>query len=87
MECVAREITGDKKLTLGELIKKNREIVPAPLDTVIGKMWGFSSEQGRHLQEGKEPAFDEVELLVGLSASISAYLARRSPKFKERGGT
>ncbi|CAG0941078.1 hypothetical protein BROC_01266 [Candidatus Brocadiaceae bacterium] len=85
MECVAREITGDKKLTLGELIKKNREIVPAPLDTVIEKMWGFSSEQGRHLQEGKEPAFEEVELLVGLSASISTYLARKSPKFKETG--
>ncbi len=87
LECVAREITGDKKLTLGELIKKNREIVPAPLGTVIEKMWGFSSEQGRHLQEGNEPAFDEVELLVGLSASISTYLARKSPKFKERGGT
>ncbi len=87
LECVAREITGDKKLTLGELIKKNREIVPAPLDTVIEKMWGFSSEQGRHLQEGKEPAFDEVELLVGLSASISTYLARKSPKFKEAGTT
>lgn len=87
LECVTREITGDKKLTLGELIKKNREIVPAPLDTVIEKMWGFSSEQGRHLQEGNEPAFDEVELLVGLSASISTYLARKSPKFKETGTT
>jgi len=87
LECVAREITGDKKLTLGEIIKKNREIVPAPLDIVIEKMWGFSSEQGRHLQEGKEPAFDEVELLVGLSASISTYLARKSPKFKETGTT
>ena len=85
LECVVREVTGDKKLTLGELIKKNREIVPAPLDIVIEKMWGFSSEQGRHLQEGKEPAFDEVELLVGLSASISTYLARKSPKFKETG--
>lgn len=85
LECVAREIKGDKKLTLRELIKKNREIVPVPLDTVIEKIWGFSSEKGRHLQEGKEPAFDEVELLVGLSASISTYLARKSPKFKETG--
>lgn len=85
LECVAREITGDKKLTLGEIIKKNREIVPAPLDTVIEKMWGFSSEQSRHLQEGKEPAFDEVELLVGLSASISTYLARKSPKLSRMG--
>lgn len=85
LECVAREITRDKKLTLGEIIKKNREIVPAPLDTVIEKIWGFSSEKGRHLQEGKEPVFDEVELLVGLSASISTYLARKLPKFKEAG--
>ncbi|GJQ22844.1 MAG: hypothetical protein HBSAPP01_06340 [Candidatus Brocadia sapporoensis] len=46
---------------------------------------GFSSEKGRRLLEGKEPAFDEMELLAGLSASISTYLARKLPKVKEIG--
>ncbi|HEX8329030.1 MAG TPA: hypothetical protein VF629_15950 [Hymenobacter sp.] len=77
LECVAREASGDAKNTLGALIKKHPGIVPSPLDIVIDKAWGFSSEQGRHLREGREPAFEEAELLVGLSASISTYLARK----------
>lgn len=78
LECVAREVTGARKLTLGELISKHREIIPPPLDKVIGQIWGFSSEQGRHLKEGQEPGFEEAELMVGLSASISTYLARKA---------
>jgi hypothetical protein len=77
LECIAREIVGNRQQTLGELIKQNRGIVPPPLDIVIEKIWGFSSEQGRHLREGGEPNFDEVELLVGLSLSLSAYLAKK----------
>lgn len=82
LECIAREAANDKKLTLGELIKKHKGIVPAPLDTVVDKIWAYSSEQGRHLREGREPGFDEAELLVGLSASISTYLARKMPFIK-----
>jgi hypothetical protein len=77
LECVAREIVGNRKLTLGELIRQNRGVVPPPLDVVIEKIWGFSSEQGRHLREGGAPDLDEVELLVGLSLSLSAYLAKK----------
>lgn len=81
LECISREVANDRKSTLGELIKKHRAIVPPPLDQVIEKMWGFSSEQGRHLQEGKPPDFEEAELLVGLSASLSTYLAKKLPLF------
>ncbi|MFD2788060.1 AbiJ-NTD4 domain-containing protein [Hymenobacter rubripertinctus] len=77
LECTAREAIGGSKDTLGALIKKNRGIIPPPLDVVVDKIWGFSSEQGRHLSEGGEPSFEEAELLVGLSASISTYLARK----------
>ena len=80
LECISREITNDKKSTLGELIKKHRSQFPSPLDTVIDKIWAYSSEQGRHLQEGREPSFDEAELLVGLSAVISTYMARKLPQ-------
>ena len=77
LECITREIVGDRKQTLGELIKQNRGVVPPPLDVVIEKIWGFSSEQGRHLREGGAPDMDEVILLVGLSLSLSAYLAKK----------
>lgn len=80
LECIAREIVGNRKQTLGELIKQNRGIVPSPLDVVIEKIWGFSSERGRHLREGDEPDFDEVELLVSVALSLSAYLAKKRGK-------
>ena len=77
LECVAREVAGDRSLTLGALIRKHPDIVPKPLDGAIEKIWGFSSEQGRHLKEGKEPEYIEAELLVELSSAISTYLAKK----------
>lgn len=77
LECVAREVTGDKKATLGELIKKHPNIVPKPLDIAIDKIWGFTSEQGRHLREGQAPEYLEAELVVELSAAISTYLGKK----------
>jgi hypothetical protein len=80
LECVVREVAGNNKMTLGELIKKHSSIVPKPLDEAISRIWGYTSEQGRHLREGGEPDYDEAELVVGLSAVISTYLAKRLPK-------
>lgn len=77
LECVAREVAGDKKATLGELIKKHPNIVPRPLDAAIEKVWGFTSEQGRHLREGDAPEYLEAELVVELSAAISTYLGKK----------
>ena len=77
LECVAREISGDKKATLGELIKKHPNIVPKPLDIAIDKIWGFTSEQGRHLREGQAPEYIEAELVVEITAAISTYLGKK----------
>lgn len=77
LECVAREITGDRKATLGELIRRHPNIVPKPLDIAIDKIWGFTSEQGRHLREGQAPEYLEAELVVELSAAISTYLGKK----------
>jgi hypothetical protein len=38
LEAVTRDITGDEKLTLGEILKKRPELVPAPLDTALSKV-------------------------------------------------
>jgi len=44
LESVAREITGDRKKTLGEILKFYSNIVPKPLDEGLSKMWGYASE-------------------------------------------
>lgn len=77
LECVTREFTGDTKSTLGELMKKFPGAIPAPLDQAVTKIWGFTSEQGRHLKEGHEPEYLEAELVVEVTAAISTYLAKK----------
>jgi hypothetical protein len=42
------------------------------------KIWGFASEQGRHLREGKEPTQEETELAVHVAAAVATYLAKKS---------
>ena len=80
LECVSREVAGDRSATLGDLIKKNPDIIPKPLDKAIEKIWGFSSEQGRHLKEGNAPEYNEAELLVGITSALSIYLAKKLPQ-------
>jgi hypothetical protein len=76
LECVAREITGDRKANLGEIMNRHTYIVPEPLDQVIIKAWGYASENGRHIREGREPSLSESELIVGLCASLGGYLIK-----------
>jgi hypothetical protein len=73
LECVAREVDGTTD-TLGKII--GRLSFPPPLDTALHKLWGFASEQGRHIQEGREPRFEEAELVVTVASSVSTYLLR-----------
>lgn len=83
LECVIREVTGDQKSTLGKLINDYPDVVPKPLDTVISKMWGYTSNMGRHIEEGNPPDFDEAELAVGISSNLISYLATKNFKDKE----
>jgi hypothetical protein len=67
LEAVARVACGDEKATLGDIIKRHEGLIPRPLDAAVEKVWGFASEMGRHLREGREPNRDEAELVVGSS--------------------
>ena len=78
LECLCREITGDKQATLGKLIHNNPDIVPKPLNNVIKEIFGFASEQGRHLREGSIPNYEEAELVVYLSASLCTYITKKN---------
>jgi AbiJ N-terminal domain 4 len=71
LECLARDVTGDPKATLGEVLKRNPGLLPKPLDTALSHVWGYASNEARHVEEGREPGRAEAELLVGLCATVS----------------
>ncbi len=78
LECAARDVSGDARATLGDILKRNPDLLPAPLKVAVEKVWGYSSEIGRHLREGREPARKEAELVVGLAASVATYLVAKN---------
>lgn len=82
LECVAREIANDPKLTLGEVLKRHPCLVPKPLDESLSKMWGYASEVARHIREGRCPSHAEAELVVGVAAAACCYLATQVAAIK-----
>lgn len=77
LESVARELSGDAKRTLGEIIKNRPGLIPRPLDESISKMWGYASNEARHGKEGRLLTREESQLVVGVSAVVSAYLSAK----------
>ena len=74
LECLAREISGSQK-TLGAFIKDLN--LPSPVDGAVEKMWGFASNQGRHVKEGKTPKFAEAMLTVHFCSALIVYLSQK----------
>lgn len=77
LEAVARDITGEGKATLGGILKHHPDLVPPPLDTALEKMWGYASNEARHVAEGRTPTREDAELVVTVAAAVCTYLARR----------
>jgi hypothetical protein len=77
VECIARKASGDSQATLGDVLNRFPDLVPQPLDTALVKAWGYASEFGRHLREGRVPSYNEAELVVMISAAIASYLERK----------
>lgn len=80
LECVAREISGDPKKTFGAILKDNPSIFPRPLDEAAHKIWGFLSNNGRHIAEGVKPNHDVAFLVTGFVAALAAYLSDKRVK-------
>lgn len=82
LECVARDICGDSKATLGQLLDRypDRLGIPKPLDDAVEKAWGYASEMGRHLREGRVPSHEDAELIVGIAATVATYLSKKDPR-------
>jgi hypothetical protein len=77
LECVARDITNQPNLTLGDWLKRNPQVFPAPLGAAVEKLWGYASEYGRHVREGRPPNFEEAEMVVGIAGSLTVFLLRK----------
>ncbi len=77
LEAVARDLTGDPKATLGQVIKRHPELLPKPLDTAVSQLWGYASNEGRHVREGQKLNRETAELVVGLAAVMASYLTRK----------
>lgn len=80
LEAVARALVADEKATLGEILKRYPDFVPSPLDKALSQIWGFASNEARHVVEGRNPTREETELIVGLAASVATYLCQRRSK-------
>lgn len=75
LECAARHVSGRSE-TLGALIDRVPDLFPKPLDQAVKKLYGFASEMGRHLHEGREPTFEDAELTVSLAVALTTHLVR-----------
>jgi hypothetical protein len=76
LECVANDVCGEKGATLGQFVKKHPDRFPQPVGQAVSLLYGFASSKGRHVTEGGEPDIREVELIVGIAATLATYLIR-----------
>jgi len=77
LECVARDVTGDPKKTLGDILKAHPGMFPRPLDEGAATFWGFVSNYGRHVREGHVATIEDTLFVVGIAASLSGFIATR----------
>jgi hypothetical protein len=78
LECVARDVSGDSKATLGVLLDKKRISLPPPLDEAATKLWGYACNMARHVKEGHVIAYEEAELLVAIASALATYLTKKA---------
>lgn len=76
LECVARDLTNSPNQNLGQII--NGLSLTQPLGEAIHKLWGYASQNGRHVQEGRDATAAEAELVVSVACSVAVFLLRRS---------
>jgi hypothetical protein len=76
LEAVARDLVGDTRATLGDILKQHPALVPAPLDKALSQVWGYASNVARHVVEGRDPTREDAELVVGLAATLVTYLTK-----------
>ena len=79
IECLAREISGDTKLSLGDIIKKREDLFPGAYRKMADAMWGIVSNQGRHMKEEGEASLKDALFVVGSITNLAAFLLAQRP--------
>lgn len=74
-EALARDVTGLQNATVGQIVKKRPDLFPKPLDTSLGMLWGFASNEARHGSEERGVSLKEATLLVRLAAALIVYVS------------
>ena len=75
LEATARDLSGESNATLGQLVTGLN--LPQPLDGAIAKLWGFASNNARHVKEGQDVDTVDAELVVGVATAVCTFLANR----------
>ena len=76
LEAVSNEVAGTNEKSLGKIIELLE--LPRPLDQAIDKMYGFASQHGRHFKEGRQPTFEDAQLVVHVASAAVTYLLARA---------
>ena len=74
LEATARDITGEPKSTLGQLIRPLN--LKPPLNQAMGNLWGYASNEARHGSENSSLDELEAELIVLVASGICTFLAK-----------
>ena len=74
LEAFARELTGQRNKTLGQIIPYLD--LPAPLDKAAKYLWGYASEYGRHGREDRQVNAAEAEFCVNIVRAFVIFLMR-----------
>ena len=71
LEAAARYVHGSEK-GFGEIVRHIG--IPKPLDSALEKMWGYSSNFGRHVSPTNVPTLNDATLVVHLSSAFCRFL-------------
>lgn len=79
LETTAREVTDEPKKTLGKLITEltTKLDLPGSLKVAIAKLWGYTSDRGRHVRENQEIDYSEAELVVTVAGGLCQFISQR----------
>jgi hypothetical protein len=76
LEALAKDLKQDPNAKLGHLVRQIG--LPKPLDGAAAQLWGYASDQARHVTEGHSPSRAEAALVVQICAAFISYLPDRS---------
>ena len=77
---VARVIDRGSNADPSEIVARHRHLLPKPLGDAALRFWGFSSQYGRKVSEGKIVEYKDAETAVYGIATITLFLIRAARK-------